>query len=400
MPIEHVDPAPAAYVGAILTAVRAFDQLGVADVLDDAEALHGLGTTIDEVAFPALRLVGMLWSGGTMDIAHEHVLSVAVARWVGTRSARPPGLARAGTILLAAGPQDLHTLPLDCLTLLLADRGVEVCNLGAQTPTASLLVVARSIRPTAVVLSSQNPTIGSEAVRSVEAMAEAGLPVYVAGASFVLQVFRQRAPGLPLDATMRASAEMLTARHTTPLPAPAPVRTGRRAAEAVVSRAVAVAREVQAAEAAASVVSTRRAVDEAALSVGLAARQARADRSAAARLAADAVVSSAGRAAGETAVAAAREAGAAAQVARTVEELDVAIEREVAATAAEVRTVAEATARQVAADTFTRAADLASVARDAVLAARVVDRPASSVPPRRPSLQRWQPSPRRARHPR
>jgi hypothetical protein len=49
MPIANVDPAPAAYVGAILTAVRSFDQAGVRAVLDDADAIHGLDTRLEEI---------------------------------------------------------------------------------------------------------------------------------------------------------------------------------------------------------------------------------------------------------------------------------------------------------------------------------------------------------------
>jgi methylmalonyl-CoA mutase cobalamin-binding subunit len=215
-----VDPAPATYVGSILTAVRAFHQSRVGAVLDDAHTTHGVGTTIDEIIFPSLRVVGTFWSSGTIDVAHEHMLSTAVARWVAARSAVLPPPSRTGTILLAAGPQDMHTLALDCLDLLLGSRGVEVCNLGAQTPVASLLLAARSVNPTAVVLSSHTPTVASQAVRSVKAVAEAGLPVYFAGSSFASQFFRQSTPGVPLDGTLREAAEMLATRHTTLPPEP------------------------------------------------------------------------------------------------------------------------------------------------------------------------------------
>jgi len=210
------DPAPATYVGTILTAVRAFNQARIGAVLDDADAMHGVDNTVDEIVFPALRVVGTFWSSGTMDVAHEHLLSTAVGRWVAAKSAVLPGAARKGPILVAAGPQDIHTLALDCLDLLLASRGVEVCNLGAQTPVASLLIAARAINPTAVVLSSHTPTVASQAVRSVKAVAEAGLPVYFAGSSFASQFFRQNTPGVPLDGTLREAADLLTARHTTP----------------------------------------------------------------------------------------------------------------------------------------------------------------------------------------
>lgn len=212
----YVDPAPATYVGTILTAVRSFNQARVLAVLDDADESLGLDTTIDEIVFPSLRVIGTFWSSGTIDVAHEHLLSMAVARWVAAKSAVLPPATRKGRVLLSAGPQDMHTLALDCLDLLLVSRGVEVCNLGAQTPVSSLLVAARSVQPTAVVLSSHTPTVASQAVRSVKAVAEAGIPVYFAGSSFASQFFRQNTPGVPLDGTLQESAEAIAQRHTTP----------------------------------------------------------------------------------------------------------------------------------------------------------------------------------------
>ena len=392
----HVAPAPAAYVGAVLTAVHAFDQARVGSVLDEADASHGLGTTIDEIIFPALRLVGTFWASGTMDVAHEHLLSTAVARWVAATAAVQPGVTREGTILLAAGPQDLHTLALDCLNLLLTSRGVTVCNLGAQTPVASMLVAAGSIHPTAVVLTSQNPTVADEAVHSVKAMAEAGLPVYFAGSSFVLRFFRQNAPGIALDATLREAADMLTARHTTPLPAPSATMTGRRlvstavarsAADArpvgvarsvSVARAVVVAREAQAVEAAQSVISTRRAVEVAASTVALAAARARADRAAAARSAAEAVASNVALAAAEVQ----RQADASATLVREAAARAAIIvaatrpspgDREAALTASHLAAATHAAALTTARETAATAARVAAaVAVEAAQIARTV----------------------------
>lgn len=223
METVRADPAPATYVGTILTAVRSFDQSRVLAVLDEADATHGLDVTIDEIVFPSLRVVGTFWSSGTIDVAHEHLLSMGVSRWVAAKSVVLPRPSRKGTILLSAGPQDMHTLALDCLDLLLAARGVQVCNLGAQTPVASLLVAARSVNPTAVVLSSHTPTVASQAVRSVKAVAEAAIPVYFAGSSFASQFFRQNTPGIPLDGTLRDAAELIAQRHTTAPQDPAPL---------------------------------------------------------------------------------------------------------------------------------------------------------------------------------
>lgn len=204
--------------------------------------------------------------------------------------------------------------------------------------------------------------------------------------------------------------------------------TSRHATEAVVARAVAVAREAQAVESARAVISTRFAVEAAAKIVADSAGKARASRASAAATAAQAAASSADRAAAavqrqadasattlrdaatraarivaaasppgddhETALAAIRlamstqaaavatardtaaaavdvataVAAAAADVARMVADLDVAIEGEVAEVAAAVQTAATARARQVAAELDAQATHVATVAREAVAA--------------------------------
>ena len=134
------------------------------------------------------------------------------------------------------GPQDMHTLALDCLDLLLASRGVEVCNLGAQTPVASLLVAARSRPPDRgrAVAPTPRPSRARPSARSRPSPRPA-CPVYFAGSSFASQFFRQNTPGVPLDGTLPEAAELLA----TGTPPP----TGRRRANGSASRAVASPRQ-------------------------------------------------------------------------------------------------------------------------------------------------------------
>ena len=185
----------------------------IATVLDDAAEQFGLDVTVDEVVFPALRVVGTFWANGSLDIAHEHLLSSAVTRWVYARL-QQQRVHRRGRLLIAAGPHDLHVLGLDCQELLLTLRGVEVANLGGQIPIESLVLAATSADAAAVVVCSHNPTVTSQAVRAVRAVSEAGFPVYYAGSSFESRFVREHTPGHPLDAPLSVSADLLTRRHT------------------------------------------------------------------------------------------------------------------------------------------------------------------------------------------
>lgn len=206
-------PEPVMAIPVILVAVRGMDPARIVSVLDDAVVHHGLDVTLDEVVFPALRVVGTFWANGSLDIAHEHLLSSAVTRWVYGQLQRQ-GTWRRGRILLAAGPEDLHVLGLDCLELLLAHRGVQVSNLGGQIPATSLVLAARAAGAAAVVVCSHNPVVTTDAVRAVRAVHAAGFPVYYAGSSFGSQFVRQHSPGAALDAPLSVSADLLTQRHT------------------------------------------------------------------------------------------------------------------------------------------------------------------------------------------
>lgn len=206
---------PTMAVSAVLVAVRALNPSPIVAVLDDAAARHGLDVTVDEVVFPALRVVGSHWFTGSLDVAHEHLLSSTVTRWVYARLEQQQ-IHRRGCILLAAGPQDLHALGLDCLELLLARRGVEVLNLGGQTPIESLVLAATEARAAAVVVCAHSSTVTTQAVRAVKAVCAAGFPVYYAGSSFESRFVRQHTPGEALDAPLSVTADLLTARHTAP----------------------------------------------------------------------------------------------------------------------------------------------------------------------------------------
>lgn len=200
-------------VSRVVAAALALRGALILPILDDAVQRLGLDTTVDEVVFPALHVVGASWAAGTSDPVQGLCLSNAVGRWIGSRLHQEL-VRRRGCILLAAGPEDLHTAGLDCLELLLASRGVDVCNLGAQVPSASLLTAARATHAAAVVIYSHQPTAASQAVQAVRIVSAEGFSCYYAGSSFQSAFVRTQLPGEPLDAPLGRAAALLTRLHT------------------------------------------------------------------------------------------------------------------------------------------------------------------------------------------
>ncbi|WP_329287672.1 B12-binding domain-containing protein [Streptomyces sp. NBC_00691] len=124
-------------------------------------AEHGLVVAWEEVIAPTLRAVGRKWaSSDDRFVDVEHLLS-----WHVSAALRRAGVGRAVThgaaspVVLACVPGERHTLPLEALSVGLAERGRLVRMFGAAVPSEALYAAVRRIGPAVVVLWSQtSPT--------------------------------------------------------------------------------------------------------------------------------------------------------------------------------------------------------------------------------------------------
>lgn len=126
----------------------------VSAVLAEASALLDVETLWARVVAPALRCLGEDWERGAASPAPEHLLSSLVR---GRLAALLESWLRhptAPAIVVAAGPEERHDLAPLMLSLLLARAGWAVTFLGADTPTAALEEVVRTVRPRAAVVAA------------------------------------------------------------------------------------------------------------------------------------------------------------------------------------------------------------------------------------------------------
>ncbi|MGW8888111.1 MerR family transcriptional regulator [Streptomyces sp. NPDC055749] len=136
---------------------------GVLDELLDAViADYGLVTAWSEVIMPTLQAVGRKWeSAGERYVEVEHFLSWHVSGAL-RRCAPPAAAERSGaTTLLACVPGENHTLPLEVLAAVLAERGLPVRMFGAALPAEALVEAVRRTGPAAVGLWAQSRTTAS-----------------------------------------------------------------------------------------------------------------------------------------------------------------------------------------------------------------------------------------------
>lgn len=168
-PFSPVDAAPAD-VPPIADSRRLCRGLAQAAVRMDAEAVqeqitatvdaYGLMTAWEEVLVPTLRYVGRRWeSSDDRYVEVEHLLSwhiSAVLRYAYARATAQSRAAGTRQVLLACLPGEQHTLPLEVLTAVLAERGLRVLMLGGSVPVEALEATVRRVAPAAVALWSQS----------------------------------------------------------------------------------------------------------------------------------------------------------------------------------------------------------------------------------------------------
>ncbi|MBM3675591.1 MAG: hypothetical protein FJW88_11745 [Actinobacteria bacterium] len=94
---------------------------------------------------PVLAGIGDAWGAGELDIATEHRASGVATRLIGRLG---PSLARrgrkSGTVIIGAAAADHHSIPLAILGDIVRGRGLNVVDLGANTPAATFLDTARA----------------------------------------------------------------------------------------------------------------------------------------------------------------------------------------------------------------------------------------------------------------
>jgi DNA-binding transcriptional MerR regulator len=141
----------------LLTAIRAYDEGAVHEVLDESFAAFGLEAVLRDLLFPVLAQVGREWKEGTLAVSQEHFASNVIrARLLAL--ARLWGRGRGPVAVLACAPGEQHDISLLAFGLVLRSHGWRIVFLGADTPIATLAQAAESTRPALIVLASFDPS--------------------------------------------------------------------------------------------------------------------------------------------------------------------------------------------------------------------------------------------------
>ena len=163
------------------------DENGTYQLIDNAMAS---GADADEVYLdlisPAMVSIGARWSKGEITIADEHIASSTVLRVISRLGPRVSSRGRTrGTILLASVSDDYHYLPTAMLRDLLRFRGFGVQDLGANTPSQTILDRARTV-PDLLAIGLSATSSGHEDVmaETLATLSVLDVPMVVGGSAF------------------------------------------------------------------------------------------------------------------------------------------------------------------------------------------------------------------------
>ena len=143
---------------AIVAAVGDPDPRQLNALVEQAFTLHDVETAVEEIAAPALRMVGDRWQEGAECIAEEHLLSEAIRSRLRVLLADRRHPVR-GTAVLACAPGERHELGLLALAVLLQADGWLPVYLGADSPLESSLALAARLRADVLCLSASTPDL-------------------------------------------------------------------------------------------------------------------------------------------------------------------------------------------------------------------------------------------------
>ncbi|MCY9785364.1 MerR family transcriptional regulator [Nocardiopsis sp. EMB25] len=137
-------------------AAMRLDAALVEEILEDALRSRGVVAAWEELAMPLLYGMGRRWEATLRYVEVEHLLSWCVSSAL--RRVRGPARAPAAEpygdrpVLLACGPHEMHSLPLEALAAALREAGVSHRVLGACTPLEATVAAVRRLAPRAVVV--------------------------------------------------------------------------------------------------------------------------------------------------------------------------------------------------------------------------------------------------------
>jgi MerR family transcriptional regulator, light-induced transcriptional regulator len=189
-------------------ALDALDETRAHAAIDGMLAALSVAAVLGDVVLPYLHDLGTRWERGEVSVGQEHFASnVLRGRLLGLARGWDGGAGPRAVLACPAG--ELHDLGLIAFGLALRDRGWRITYLGPNTPLETIVDMAATLRPAAVVFAATTAAAFDSDAAALRALA-AGAPVWLAGQGATADVARAAGARL-LDLDPLAAAERVAA---------------------------------------------------------------------------------------------------------------------------------------------------------------------------------------------
>ena len=140
-------------IDSMIVAMTEFNENAINDILMRSIISTEFEVTFENIVFPFLRRVGIMWHTGSVDIGAEHFVSnIFRKRLIGAINSLPPGdKPDRKKVILYLPENELHELGLLFYTFIVRKSGHEVLYLGQSTPFNALADVVERWQPDLLV---------------------------------------------------------------------------------------------------------------------------------------------------------------------------------------------------------------------------------------------------------
>lgn len=157
----------------------------------------GAASFLEQVVTPLLYRIGEAWADEELSPGQEHVATAVVERVLGWVTEPISASAKGPKLLVATLPDERHGLGTKLAGATAALAGWQVCDMGTDLPTESVVEGARTMDVKLVAVSMVNPALNGNALRALHQLREE-LPEsvrLVVGGAAAADLKKNRVPG-------------------------------------------------------------------------------------------------------------------------------------------------------------------------------------------------------------
>ena len=195
------------HIESLMVSMLELDEKKFVNVLSAAVIKYGFEATVEQVLFPFLDRIGMLWQTGTINPAHEHFISNLIRQkiMVAIDNEMQNIVAQGPKMIFFLPEGEMHELGILFYSFIARKEGLEVIYLGASVPLEDLKAV-QQIRPadaffTSFVTARDKEQLEVDLLKFRESFTD--IPFFVSG-----KLVRELEPQLPDNFTVISSVRI------------------------------------------------------------------------------------------------------------------------------------------------------------------------------------------------